>query len=596
MAFLLYLLQINIALSLLYLCYKVLFSQNTFFGLRRLILISIVLFSTTYPWYDIPDIDPIISAHLQITLPEVLYSMGETVPQKAFDIYPLIAYLYGGICSLFLLRMFLRIASIIKLRANGKLRIIGESHIIVCDENIQPCSFFRWIFLPHSILQNKNTLTRILRHENTHIRQLHTIDVLLGESMAALCWINPLSWLLLKEIRLNLEYMADEAAIPDEQEKKTYQYLLLDISQSNNELPSAIPFNYSFLKTRIRMINRKRSQTTSVFKYLLILPLFLAIVTANQCCTDQQPLQSEIEKVFPKPSEVQTKDSSTTASETSETPLEVAEIMPEFPGGTEALLSFIKDNLEYPQKAIDEQTEGRVIIRFVVNSNGEISDPTILKGINKNLDQAAIDVINKLPRWKPGQQDVHPSHRFQINLIYSLKKFRHMKKTLLSSMIIILMGLLGACSSNTSDKTSLSEQSVSENKTATPVAIEVPDTLGKTYDAVEVMPEFPGKTYDAVEVMPEFPGGTEALLSFIKGNLKYPQKAIDEQTEGRVIVQFVIDKTGKVSSPEVIRGVTSELDQAALDIVSALPDWKPGEQDGQKVNVKYTLPVVFKLI
>ena len=246
MAFLLYLLQINIALSLLYLCYKVLFSQNTFFGLRRLILISIVLFSTTYPWYDIPDIDPIIPAHLQITLPEVLYSMEETVPQKAFDIYTLIAYLYGGICSLFLLRMFLRIASIIKLRANGKLRIIGESHIIVCDENIQPCSFFRWIFLPHSILQNKNTLTRILRHENTHIRQLHTIDVLLGESMAALCWINPLSWLLLKEIRLNLEYMADEAAIPDEQEKKTYQYLLLDISQSNNELPSAIPFNYTF--------------------------------------------------------------------------------------------------------------------------------------------------------------------------------------------------------------------------------------------------------------------------------------------------------------------------------------------------------------
>ena len=415
MAFLLYLLQINIALSLLYLCYKVLFSQNTFFGLRRLILISIVLFSTTYPWYDIPDIDPIISAHLQITLPEVPYSMGETVPQKAFDIYPLIAYLYGGICSLFLLRMFLRIASIIKLRANGKLRIIGESHIIVCDENIQPCSFFRWIFLPHSILQNKNTLTRILRHENTHIRQLHTIDVLLGESMAALCWINPLSWLLLKEIRLNLEYMADEAAIPDEQEKKTYQYLLLDISQSNNELPSAIPFNYSFLKTRIRMINRKRSQTTSVFKYLLILSLFLAIVTANQCCTDQQPLQSEIEKVFPKPSEVQTKDSSTTASETSETPLEVAEIMPEFPGGTEALLSFIKGNLKYPQKAIDEQTEGRVIVQFVIDKTGKVSSPEVIRGVTSELDQAALDIVSALPDWKPGEQDGQ-----KVNVKYTL--------------------------------------------------------------------------------------------------------------------------------------------------------------------------------
>lgn len=70
MAFLLYLLQINIALSLLYLCYKVLFSQNTFFGLRRLILISIVLFSTTYPWYNIPDIDPIIPTICKLHFPK----------------------------------------------------------------------------------------------------------------------------------------------------------------------------------------------------------------------------------------------------------------------------------------------------------------------------------------------------------------------------------------------------------------------------------------------------------------------------------------------------------------------------------------------
>ena len=130
----------------------------------------------------------------------------------------------------------------------------------------------------------------------------------------------------------------------------------------------------------------------------------------------------------------------------------------------------------------------------------------------------------------------------------------------------------------------------------------VPDNVNEPYKVVWVPPVVETKEVEedvihvSVEVMPEFPGGTEALLSFIKDNLEYPQKAIDEQTEGRVIVQFVIDKTGKVSSPEVIRGVTSELDQAALDIVSALPDWKPGEQDGQKVNVKYTLPVVFKLI
>ena len=148
-------------------------------------------------------------------------------------------------------------------------------------------------------------------------------------------------------------------------------------------------------------------------------------------------------------------------------------------------------------------------------------------------------------------------------------------------MIIILMGLLGACSSNTSDKTSLSEQSVSENKTATPVAIEVPDTLGKTYDAVEVMPEFPG--------------GTEALLSFIKDNLEYPQKAIDEQTEGRVIIRFVVNSNGEISDPTILKGINKNLDQAAIDVINKLPRWKPGQQDGQPVSVRFTLPIVFKL-
>ena len=156
-----------------------------------------------------------------------------------------------------------------------------------------------------------------------------------------------------------------------------------------------------------------------------------------------------------------------------------------------------------------------------------------------------------------------------------------MKKTLLSSMIIILMGLLGACSSNTSDKTSLPEQSVSENETATLVAIEVPDTLGKTYDAVEVMPEFPG--------------GTEALLSFIKDNLEYPQKAIDEQTEGRVIIRFVVNSNGEISDPTILKGINKNLDQAAIDVINKLPRWKPGQQDGQPVSVRFTLPIVFKL-
>ena len=156
-----------------------------------------------------------------------------------------------------------------------------------------------------------------------------------------------------------------------------------------------------------------------------------------------------------------------------------------------------------------------------------------------------------------------------------------MKKTLLSSMIIILMGLLGACSSNTSDKTSLPEQSVSENETATPVAIEVPDTLGKTYDAVEVMPEFPG--------------GSAELLKYLSTHIKYPTMSQEMGSQGRVIVQFVVDKDGSITSPTVVRGVDAYLDKEAIRVISSMPKWRPGVQNGKKVRVKYTVPVVFRL-
>ena len=95
--------------------------------------------------------------------------------------------------------------------------------------------------------------------------------------------------------------------------------------------------------------------------------------------------------------------------------------------------------------------------------------------------------------------------------------------------------------------------------------------------------------------MPEFPGGPQALFEFIRDNLKYPQEAIDNQTEGRVILQFVVDKRGKVNNIQVKRSIDPALDRAAIDVVRALPAWKPGMQNGKQVNVRYTLPIVFKL-
>ena len=414
MDFLIYLLQVHIALSLLFIAYKALSARNTHLVTRRALLLGILLFALTYPLYRLPSVADAMPHTLQFTLPELSIAPAAAAQTPAsFNLYRLGAWLYGGIALLLGLRMVIRLLSIVGLRRRGRLYREGAWRIVVCPEPIQPCSFFHWIFLPASMADTSDARATILKHEQAHIRQMHTLDILLGEVVAVLCWMNPLAWLLLKEIRLNLEYLADRAVLADEPEKRAYQYLLLDLALDNRPHASAIPFGHSFLKERIAMINRRASSTRSRYRYLLVLPLCLLLVVGSQSCR-----QSADHKAANSPATTtETLPQTATLREVPEQEpvFEVAEVMPEFPGGPQALFEFIRDNLKYPQEAIDNQTEGRVILQFVVDKRGKVNNIQIKRSIDPALDRAAIDVVRALPAWKPGMQNGK-----QVNVRYTL--------------------------------------------------------------------------------------------------------------------------------------------------------------------------------
>ena len=103
------------------------------------------------------------------------------------------------------------------------------------------------------------------------------------------------------------------------------------------------------------------------------------------------------------------------------------------------------------------------------------------------------------------------------------------------------------------------------------------------------------KVFDVVEEQPSFPGGQGALMQWLRDNIKYPVIAAENGIEGRVIVQFVVSKTGSISDVKVVRGVDPSLDREAVRVVSQMPKWTPGRQNGTTVNVRYTLPVTFRL-
>lgn len=103
------------------------------------------------------------------------------------------------------------------------------------------------------------------------------------------------------------------------------------------------------------------------------------------------------------------------------------------------------------------------------------------------------------------------------------------------------------------------------------------------------------QVFDVVEKMPEYPGGQAALFQYLSTNIKYPADAEKKKVEGRVLVTFVVNTDGSITDIEVVRKAFPSLDAEAVRVISGMPKWIPGEQKGQKVRVKYTVPLTFRL-
>ena len=116
-------------------------------------------------------------------------------------------------------------------------------------------------------------------------------------------------------------------------------------------------------------------------------------------------------------------------------------------------------------------------------------------------------------------------------------------------------------------------------------------------DADEVLTEVNNtdSVYKVVEVMPEYPGGIDALMKYLSENIKYPEIAKKESIQGRVFVNFVVEKSGKVNNVNIIRGIGGGCDEEAIRVISSMPDWKPGLENGKPVRVDYNIPIKFAL-
>ncbi len=283
--FIFFLLKLSISLSIVWIFYQLLLRRLTFYRLNRWYLLGYSLLSLFIPLINIGPIlwdgssgEPVVIQYIpaignvqSLQLPPEVHSGGI----KGWNMLVLILVL-GAL--LLLVRSVIRWVSLLRLRQQAR-PIDGEGiKIYQVDASIIPFSFGNAIYI-NQHLHTEKEWSDIILHEYVHIRQKHTLDILLAEGLCILNWYNPFSWLIRHSIRQNLEFIADEQVLKNGVDKKGYQYHLLKvIGESRYRL--ANNFNFSSLKKRIIMMNKIRSARLHLLRFLFILPLLAVLLVA----------------------------------------------------------------------------------------------------------------------------------------------------------------------------------------------------------------------------------------------------------------------------------------------------------------------------
>ena len=421
--FIVYFLKVNIALAIFYILYKLAFTKDTFLNLKRYLLLFICIISLVYPFIEITTIKEnsdtinLFPNIYNALLPELTID-GETTANsvKTIEWFGIagIIYLIGTL--LFFFRSLMEIGNTIIKIFSGKKSIIHGVRVYEMDSQTEPYSFFRWICIPAFRSYEQKELEEILIHEEAHAQELHSLDVILIQFILILNWFNPFVWLLRNEIRINHEYLADRKVINAGYNKKSYQYHLIGFTQTIQFKTAGVCNNFSILplKSRLKMLNKKDSPNILLGKYLILIPAVLLLLVFNNCQNgDYELLGFDNNKVEMIP--VQEDNAETTV-------FEIVEKMPEFPGGQIALMQYLSNSIRYPVTEQENGVQGRVIVQFVVNKDGSISSPVVVRGVSEFLDKEALRVIHQMPKWIPGMQRNQPVNvKYTVPIVFRLQ-------------------------------------------------------------------------------------------------------------------------------------------------------------------------------
>ncbi len=274
-----YLLKVSIALAIVYLFYQLVLRRLTFYNWNRWYLVGYSLLCFVIPFMNITDFlfrHELEEAQFVQLVP--VYNLQLANPGFEWNQWTIsIAILVTGMFIMGI-RILMQLFSLHRIKTRATLLNEGEVKLFDVNEEIVPFSFNNGIYINRQ-LHTEAELQEIIRHEFVHVKQKHSIDILLAELLCMLLWFHPAAWFIRKAIRQNLEFIADEKVLQDGVDKKQYQYLLLKVV-GNTNYSIAPNFNFSSLKNRIIMMNQIKSARVQIIRFLFVLPLVAVLLLA----------------------------------------------------------------------------------------------------------------------------------------------------------------------------------------------------------------------------------------------------------------------------------------------------------------------------
>jgi bla regulator protein BlaR1 len=275
-----YLIKVNIALIVFCLGYYLVLRPLTFYVLNRVYLVSAILFATLYPLIDF---EAILNRHQEIAQPVQIIVLNWQAPvvhavqQVQHDKWFWLALAFWAGVAILAARFAMQLLSLYKLHRQSKPVQLHQYFIRVIKGDVNPFSFWRSIYInPENHAPEE--LKAILAHEQVHVSEWHTIDILVGEISTIFYWFNPGVWLMKRAIRENIEFITDQKILQSGSDPKAYQYSLLNVTFNGSHNAIANHFNTSTIKKRIMMMNAKRSSPLHITRYALLVPAVVALV------------------------------------------------------------------------------------------------------------------------------------------------------------------------------------------------------------------------------------------------------------------------------------------------------------------------------